>query len=383
MDSPVVYNKNSPFFAKIKERFSLCHPDSDKLTQHLILDLSNSGISYEVGDSVAIFPQNDKEAVDSILRSLSFSGDEVIQLKSGGEITLRHFLTYKANISEGTRRLIQLLSAEQKDIQKKNELEHLLKAENRHLLKDFLETFPVLKLLELQGKVLLEKEGFSETLLPLLPRFYSIASSPKKTPVELHLTVAFVEYFNQVGLRRGVCTNYLCHLADVKDTLVPLYIQPHRGFTLPKDSSLPIIMVGPGTGVAPFRAFLEEREEMGASGKNWLFFGERTRDKEFLYRDFWGRLEKAGKLRLDLAFSRDQPHKIYVQHRMRERAKDLFGWLQEGAYFFVCGDMTRMAKDVDQTLFHIVKQEGNMSDEEALSYIKSLKKQGRYLRDVY
>jgi sulfite reductase (NADPH) flavoprotein alpha-component len=183
--------------------------------------------------------------------------------------------------------------------------------------------------------------------------------------------------------RLGVCTDYLCRRVPLHAEVVPVYINPHRGFTLPEDKHTPIIMIGPGTGIAPFRAFMQEREVLDAAGKNWLFFGEWNRFHHYFYEDFWSSLEQKGKLRVDLAFSRDQKDKIYVQHRMIENGKEIYRWLQEGAYFYVCGDASNMAKDVEAALQKILINEGGLSEEQSREYIKALRKEGRYLRDVY
>jgi sulfite reductase (NADPH) flavoprotein alpha-component len=200
---------------------------------------------------------------------------------------------------------------------------------------------------------------------------------------EVHLTVALFSFTHQAEQRYGVGSHFLCHLATPKKTPVPIYVQPAHHFTLPSDSDTPIIMVGPGTGIAPYRAFMQERMIQGASGKNWLFFGERNRKSDYFYEEEFEKLKSDGKLRLDLAFSRDQKEKIYVQHKMYENARDLWAWLQDGAYFYVCGDAHRMAKDVEHSLQNIVQKQGNMSEEAARAYVKALRTQKRYLADVY
>ena len=217
----------------------------------------------------------------------------------------------------------------------------------------------------------------------MLPRFYSIASAQALYPEELHLLVTAVSYQINGHLRHGVATSFLCHDAMIGETPIPLYLQPTRGFSLPPDSHTPIIMVGPGTGVAPFRAFLQERLATQAQGRNWLFFGERHQKSDFYYDVFWVALEKQGRLRLDLAFSRDGKEKIYVQHRMWEKRKDLWAWIEEGAYFYVCGDGKTMARDVEEMLIRIAASEGNLTDEAARQKIKSLRTAKRYRMDVY
>jgi sulfite reductase (NADPH) flavoprotein alpha-component len=226
-------------------------------------------------------------------------------------------------------------------------------------------------------------EELPSLTLPLLPRFYSIANSPKVFPHEIHLLVAHHTYHNHGQTRRGVASHFLCEIAQIGTTSLPIYLQPTPHFTLPEDPRADIILIGPGTGVAPFRAFLQERLATQAPGRNWLFFGERHRAYDFYYQEFWLALEEQGHLRLDLAFSRDTPQKIYVQHKMYESRKSLWNWLEHGAFFYICGDATRMVKEVETTLCHIVKEEGKKSEEEALAYLKQLKRAKRYLTDVY
>nr|MCU0751758.1 sulfite reductase [NADPH] flavoprotein alpha-component [Akkermansiaceae bacterium] len=217
----------------------------------------------------------------------------------------------------------------------------------------------------------------------LPPRLYSIASSPLLHPDEVHLTVAAVRYQAHGRQRKGVCSTYLADLVKPGDK-VPVFVQPNKNFRLPADGSAPVIMIGPGTGIAPFRAFVEHRAALGASGRNWLFMGDQHYLYDFLYQLEWQDHLKSGALsRLDVAFSRDQPEKIYVQHRMMQRARDLYAWLEEGAHFYVCGDATRMAADVHEALVSIVQTEGSKSREAAESYVEDLRKSKRYQRDVY
>ena len=199
---------------------------------------------------------------------------------------------------------------------------------------------------------------------------------------EVHLTVALLKYTHQGIVRTGVCTQYLCEQAPLYESVIPIYVQPHHGFTLPSEQ-VPIIMIGPGTGIAPFRAFMQERAAKQASGNNWLFFGECHRTHHFFYESFWTDLIDQGKLRLDAAFSRDQEHKVYVQHRMLEQGSEILNWLDQGAHLYVCGDAQRMAKDVEHALLQIFQMHGNKSEEESKQYLKALRTEKRYLRDVY
>lgn len=230
--------------------------------------------------------------------------------------------------------------------------------------------------------VLQETQDLVKLLPRLVPRLYSISSSPTAHAGRIHTTVSVVRYRTHDRERGGVCSTLLADRIEPGDRL-PIYVQPNKNFRLPKDPATPVIMVGPGTGIAPFRGFLHERRTTGATGRNWLFFGERRASTDFLYRDELESMRSAGHLILDTAFSRDQEHKIYVQDLMRKNAPQLWRWFEEGAYLYVCGDAARMAKDVDRTLHSIVEMQGGMSQESAEDYVQVLKEQRRYQRDIY
>lgn len=351
------HNRSNPFLSRILERTLLTKSGSTKKTYHLSLDLAGSNIVYKPGDSVAILPENDPADVDRILDALGCSGDEeIFDPKTESETLLRSYLIHKANLQKPSPAFLRRVKPFPQE-----------------------ETIAA----ELISDAALSYKELPSLLLPLLPRFYSIASSQHVFPDEVHLTVASVSYMAGGKLRHGVGTHFLCERAALAKTRIPLYIQPSHGFALPADPHAPIILVGPGTGVAPFRAFLQERLYKNMPGRNWLFFGERQREHDFYYADFWLALEQQKRLRLDLAFSRDGAEKVYVQHKMWENRKDLWAWLEEGAYFYVCGDANEMAKDVEAMLQKIAASEGNLSEEEARRKIKSLRAQKRYLADVY
>jgi len=377
------YNKNHPFLASIKERYSLCSADSQKNTCHLILDLKNSGITYQVGDSVGVWPVNHPQLVLQTLKALGADGSETIIDKNSTPCNLKDFFEKKANITEVSRKLIAELSHRQINPAKKAQLSHLLSEGCKEALKHYQATHEIWDALLENEEVIFTPQEFVTHLMPLLPRFYSVASSINAVGEEVHLTVGHLKYETNGVLRRGVCTHYLCDLAPLYEPVIPIYIQPHNGFTLPEEPNTPIIMIGPGTGVAPFRAFMQERMTQDTSFNNWLFFGERNQTHHFLYENYWKELESSGRLRLSLAFSRDQDHKIYVQHRMSEHGEELFEWLQKGAYLYVCGDALRMAKDVDATLHQIVQKHGLLDEHGAKHYVKQLRSQKRYLRDIY
>lgn len=379
-----IYSKANPFLATMTQRYALCSADSEKSVMHVVLDLKGSGISYRVGDSIAVQPTNDLGLVEKTIQALKAKGDEIVTDKhTGTEYLLRDFLIKKSNLAEVSRKLITELLQRQTDSTKKERLQFILSEGQKEALKEYQAAHEIWDALIENQEITFSPNEFCHLLMPLLPRFYSIASSMITVGEEVHLTVAELIYETNGYERRGVCTHYLCQLAPLNQPVVPIYIQPSHGFTLPDDRNAHIIMVGPGTGIAPFRSFMQERLSTQASGKNWLFFGECHRAHQFLYGDYWESLVASGALLLSTAFSRDQEHKVYVQHRMQEHGKELFDLLEQGAYFYVCGDAQRMAKDVDLALSHIVQKHGNLDEVQAKAYIKQLKSEKRYLRDVY
>ncbi len=381
---PSIYTKTNPFLATIKERYPLCKPGSSKYTHHVVLDLKGSEIAHEVGDSIAIFPEHDPILVQRTLKALGMTGAEIILDKHTGEsVSLQIFLTKLANITDINRKLLQETALRQNNPKKKEHLQFLIGEENKDALKEYLSKRELWDFLEENNEVVFTPEEISLLIQPMLPRFYSIASSMEAVGEEVHLTVSYVKYTSHNQLRLGVCSHYLCDLAPLNQAVIPVYIQSHRGFTLPTNSSSALIMIGPGTGIAPYRGFMQERMVKGATGKNWLFFGECNRAYDYFYEEFWEKLKAEGKLNIDLAFSRDQEHKIYVQHRMLEQSEKLFQWLEAGAYLFVCGDAHRMAKDVDAVLHQIIQEQGRMDEQAVKAYVKRLRAEKRYLRDVY
>lgn len=383
MNQEPIFGKNNPFLATILERTWLSKGNSERRTFHLVLSLQGSGYTYNVGDSIAIASVNDPAIVEKTLAAMKATGDEIIADRKGFSYNLRQYLTTKANITDISRKFFCDVEQLQKNPSKQEHLQWLLQDENRDGLKSYLECRQVWDFLEENHEVSLSPQEVISLLKPLLPRFYSIASSQKAAKDQVHLTVANLKYISNGHERFGVCTHYLCDLAPINQAAVPVYIHASNGFTLPEDGNTDIIMVGPGTGVAPFRGFMQERVATNSQGKNWLFFGEWRSYEDYYYESFWKEHEACGALRIDTAFSRDQEDKVYVQHRMLEHGKELYSWLENGAVFYVCGDAHRMAKDVDATLQHIIQVHGNKSELEAKEYIKKLRADKKYLRDVY
>lgn len=380
----ILYNKNNPFPASIKERYSLCSESSAKKVFHVVLDLKGSGLTYDVGDSMAIYPTHHAELVNLTLQAMHAGGQELLTNKHTGEVCeLRELLTRKLNITSVSRKLLTEIALRQTNPEKKKQLEALFQDSQKDALKEYLQNHELWDMLEEHQEAIFTPQEICNLLMPLLPRFYSIASSMKEVGDEVHLTVSDLSYTSNQHLRRGVCTYYLCELAPLHVPEIPIYVHPHRGFTLPDNPAANLIMIGPGTGIAPYRGFMQERLVLDHSGKNWLFFGEWRRKDNYFYEEYWNALESEGKLRVDLAFSRDQEHKIYVWHRMLEHAQELYAWLQKGAYIYVCGDAHRMAKDVDAVIHRIIQEQSQGTEASAKSYVKQLKVENRYLRDVY
>jgi sulfite reductase (NADPH) flavoprotein alpha-component len=372
-----LFDKTNPFPARLLKNVLLNKPGSGKEVRHFEIALGGSGLSYEVGDALGVVPENCPELVGAVLAVINATGDEPVKVESL-VLPLREALKKNFDLAKPTAELLAETARRSPDI----ELAGLLAPERANDLKKWLFGRDVLDVLALASKPF----AFSE-LLPLLrklaPRLYSISSSPRSHPGEVHLTVGAVRYEMFGRKRKGVASTFLADLAE-RAGFVKVFVQPSHGFKSPAGGDTPMIMVGPGTGIAPFRAFLEERESSGAKGKNWLFFGDQKRSADFLYEEQLTAWRKSGLLtRLDLAFSRDQAEKIYVQNRMLENAAELWAWLEAGAHFYVCGDAGRMAKDVDAALHKIIETAGGRSVEDATAYVAKLKSDKRYQRDVY
>jgi sulfite reductase (NADPH) flavoprotein alpha-component len=368
------FSRTNPFSAVIKERYPLTKLGSTKETHHVVLDLTNSNLTFKVGDSLGIFGDNDPGLVARLISAMKANPDAlIIHPRSQEQMPLKKFLTKKANITRLTSSFLKVVKSE--------ELLQLLG--NKPALDHYLANHDVLDFLLEFGHLPYSLQDLASAFSPLLPRFYSVASSLVTHPNEVHLTVAVSTYQHRNELRYGVASHFLSHLAEIEKTPIPCYVQSTPHFTLPQDHSIHLIMVGPGTGVAPFRGFLQERVAKNAEGKHWLFFGERHREHDFFYEEFLSTLVEKEKLSLDLAFSRDQNDKVYVQHKLYEKGAQIWQWLQEGAYFYVCGDADPMAKDVESTLLRICQDFGKLSPQDALNYIKQLRSQKRYLADIY
>ena len=379
-EEPLGYSRRNPFSARLLVNRKLTGEGSEKDTRHYEISLQGSGLAYEAGDALGILPTNSPELVDEMLMALGYDGEEEVSSPEGEKMPIRLALLREYQIRVPH---LEFLNAMAEHDAADQYLKELINSEVRTELDKFLWGREIIDFLVESPGVKFAPEEFVSLLKKLQPRLYSIASSLKAHPEQVHLTVDTVRYDTHGRKRKGVCSNFLAERAG-KDTPVPVFIQISKHFRVPENGDLPIIMVGPGTGIAPFRAFLEERKATGAKGGNWLFFGAQKSSCDFFYQEELEAYRSDGFLtRFDTAFSRDQNHKIYVQNRMRENAQELWNWLEQGAHFYVCGDASRMAKDVDKALHEIVKSAGGRADEAAGEYIQKLKSDKRYQRDVY
>ncbi len=371
------WSRENPFTGKIVRSVNLNGPDSEKETRHVEIELGLDGPHYEVGDSLGVFPENCPELVDEIVAALGAAGDEPFATATDQARTLRKALIADFCLSEVTEPLLEQLAALATDPAQASDARALIDDDGP------ITGFDVLDLLHRFPSARPDVAAFLSVLSPVKPRLYSISSSPKRHVGQVHLTVRRVSYEFQGRGRKGVTSTMLADRVG-PDFLLRVFVQKSHGFTLPADPKTPIIMIGPGTGIAPFRAFLHERDAIGASGKSWLFFGDQRSFTDFLYKEELNELLRRGVLtRLDTAFSRDQERKLYVQERIVEQGADLFAWLNEGAFLYVCGDAKRMAADVDQALRTVIAQHGAMSAQDAKTHLASLTTAGRYRRDVY
>lgn len=374
------YSRTNPFKAEVLENLNLNGRGSNKETRHLELSLEGSGLTFEPGDSLGIYPENDPVLVDMLLKEIKWNPEEMVTINKQGDVSpLKEALTSQFEITGLTKALLKQVA----QLSANEDLQGLVSPGNEEKLKAYIEGRDLVDLVRDFGSWGESAQEFVSVLRKMPPRLYSIASSLSANPDEVHLTIGAVRYEAHGRERKGVCSILCAERLQPGDTL-PIFIQPNKNFKLPEKPETPIIMVGPGTGVAPFRSFMQEREETGAEGKSWMFFGDQHFVTDFLYQTEWQKWVKAGVLtKMDVAFSRDTDEKVYVQHRMLEHGKELFEWLQEGAAFYICGDKKNMASDVHNALLEIIEKEGGMSREQAEAYIADMKQQKRYQRDVY
>ncbi|WP_199170436.1 assimilatory sulfite reductase (NADPH) flavoprotein subunit [Sporosarcina sp. P26b] len=378
--SSTQFSRTNPFKAEVLENINLNGRGSNKETRHVEISLEGSGLTYEPGDSVGIFPTNNPDLIDEIIRLGNWNAEETVEINSQGERrALRIALLNHLEITVVTKPLLEKLS----NYSESEELKRIIKKEHAEEFRAYVDGRDLLDALKDFGPVEASEQQLVGILRKLPARLYSIASSLEANPEEVHLTIGVVRYEAHGRDRQGVCSIQCAENLEPGDTL-PIYIHKNDNFRLPANSQTPIVMIGPGTGIAPFRSFIEERSETGAEGKSWLFFGDQHYVTDFYYQTEWQNYVKDGALtRLDVAFSRDTDEKVYVQHRMKQASQELYQWIEEGAVIYVCGDEQNMAKDVHATLLEILQQEGGKSLEEAEAFVTQLVQEKRYQRDVY
>src|ERR1022692_504596 len=379
------YSRKNPFLGELTGHDRLTKAGSLKDTRHFVLNLAGSGLRYTPGDSLGAFGRNSPELVAEVIGLLGFEPDAAVNDPRGRPTTLRQALLRDYTVNRSNRKVMAGLAERMPQGEQRNRLMEIV--DNSDALCEYVDTRDYVDILKEFDEARFESAAaFLAQLSPVVPRLYSIASSLQAHPNEAHLCITVVRYETHGRAKKGLASGFFADHSDMFVKNIPVYVQESRTFRLPKDPSTDIIMCGPGVGLAPFRAFIEQRVLDGATGRNWLFFGEQHQATDFLYGDELMAYQRKGSLhRLDLAFSRDQAQKVYVQHRMLEQARELWAWLQEGAYFYVCGDARHMAKDVHQTLIDIAQRQGGLSPEAAAEYVNVtlMKTEKRYLRDVY
>lgn len=373
--APSQFSKQNPYTATLLTNQKITGRDSDKDVRHIEIDLAESGINYQPGDALGVWYENSTKLADQLLEKVGLSGAESVEV-SGESLSLRHALVSKFEITSSNPQLVSKF-AELSGSKK------LLKlAQNKDQLREYSANTQIIDVLS-EKKTKLSAQDLTGLLRKLTPRLYSIASSQSEVDDEVHLTVGVVEYQKGEDLREGGASSFLSRRLEEGGEL-KIFVESNNNFKLPEDSNKPVIMIGPGTGIAPFRSFIQQRDNDDAKGKNWLFFGDRTFTQDFLYQLEWQRYLKSGLLtRLDVAFSRDQKDKIYVQDRLIENGAEVWQWIKDGAYIYICGDANRMAKDVHNALISIAEQQGGLSKDSAEEFINNLRKDKRYQRDVY
>jgi sulfite reductase (NADPH) flavoprotein alpha-component len=374
------FSRTNPFQAKILKNINLNGAGSSKETRHIELSLQGSGLSYVPGDALGVIPSNDPELVASLINEMEWDEEAVVTVNKQGEtLPLKEALTSYFEISLLTKKILQQAAV----FTENEELQKLVLVENVKQLKEYCYGRDLLDMLRDFGSWKASAQEIVSLLRKMTPRLYSIASSITANPDEVHLTIGAVRYTAHGRDRKGVCSVLCAERVQEGDTL-PVFVQANKHFYLPEFQDKDIIMVGPGTGIAPFRSFIQERAVNKATGRSWLFFGDQHAASDFLYQSELEKYLQDGVLtRLDTTFSRDTSQKIYVQHKMLEHSKELFEWIEKGAYFYVCGDKEHMAKDVNEALITVIEKEGAMARDAAEAYLKDMQKQGRYQRDVY
>ncbi|MEW6981073.1 assimilatory sulfite reductase (NADPH) flavoprotein subunit [Colwelliaceae bacterium 6471] len=369
------YSKQNPYVAELSVSQKITGRDSNKDVRHIEIDLSDSGIHYQPGDALGVWFENDVELVAELIGELGFSANDSVDI-AGETLTLKQALTEKLEVTQTSINFVSFWAEQSQNS------ELLALVSDKNAAREFAANHQVVDVIKF-APTKVEVQAFVDALRKLTPRLYSIASSQAEVDEEVHLTVGLVEYQKDGVTRTGGASGFLGKRLE-EGGQVKVFIEENDNFRLPADGNTPVIMIGPGTGIAPFRAFMQQREASDAGGDNWLFFGDQTFTQDFLYQVEWQGYLKSGLLtHLDLAFSRDQAEKIYVQDRLRQHASEVFAWLERGAYVYICGDMSRMAKDVEAALIDIIAEQGKLDSTQAQDYLKDLRNAKRYQKDVY
>ncbi len=374
------YSRTNPFPAKVLKNINLNGTDSNKETRHIELSLKGSGFTYVPGAALGVVPSNDPELVAALINEMKWNEEEVVTVgKQGETLSLKEALTSYFEITLLTKKILQQAAV----FTENEDLKNLVLVENATQLKEYCYGRDLLDMLRDFGPWKASAQEIVSLLRKMTPRLYSIASSIAANPDEVHLTIGAVRYTAHGRDRKGVCSVLCSERIKEGDTL-PVYVQANKHFYLPESDDKDIIMVGPGTGIAPFRSFIQERAVNKVTGRSWLFFGDQHEASDFLYKSEFEKYQQDGVLtKIDTAFSRDSDQKVYVQHKMLENSKEMYEWIEKGAYFYVCGDKEYMAKDVNEALITILEKEGSMDRDAAEAHLKDMQKQGRYQRDVY
>ncbi|WP_407705049.1 assimilatory sulfite reductase (NADPH) flavoprotein subunit [Thalassotalea eurytherma] len=369
------YSKESPYEAELLVNQKITGRDSAKDVRHIEIDLTDSGLTYQVGDALGVWFENDESLVNDLLATVKLTGEELVNVGTK-EQSIKQALIETLEITQSNGKFVEFW-ANQSDNQ-------VLKAlvEDKSALREFALENQVIDVIKL-APASVDAQALASSLRQITPRLYSIASSQSEVDEEVHLTLGVVQFDKQGENRLGGASGFLSQRLD-EGGKVKVFVEENNNFRLPQSDDTDVIMIGPGTGVAPFRAFMQEREARDAGGRNWMFFGDQTFTQDFLYQVEWQNYLKSGLLtKMDVAFSRDQAEKVYVQHRIQEHAADVYAWLEAGAHLYICGDANRMAKDVHQALIDVIVEQGKKTAEQAEDYLKTLRADKRYQRDVY
>ncbi|MDX2368780.1 MAG: assimilatory sulfite reductase (NADPH) flavoprotein subunit [Colwellia sp.] len=373
------YSKQNPYAAEFSLSQKITGRDSAKDVRHIEIDLGESGLTYQVGDALGVWFENDANLVAELVATLKLTGEEKVKLKTNGAnqvFSLTEALTTELEITQTAPAFVEFWAKISGD----KALTAI--AADKNSAREYAGEHQIIDVVK-AAKTEIDPQFFVEALRKITPRLYSIASAQSEVEEEVHLTVGLVSFDANGQPRTGGASSFLANRLE-EGQKVRVFVEHNDNFRLPQSDDTPVIMIGPGTGVAPFRAFMQEREARDASGENWMFFGDQTFTQDFLYQVEWQNYLKSGLLtRMDVAFSRDQAEKVYVQDRLKEQASDVFAWLERGAHLYICGDANRMAKDVHQTLLEIIQEHGKLSAEQAEDYLKSLRSNKRYQKDVY